>query len=114
MQKGTRMKTIKLTKRLLRMHPLDLLVKLGAVDTEKKCSYPQHVYFSREDHRELKKNLKQYAKKKMPNGNERLISYAVDTDLLCYGPSELLSDAIRPGFALVNEDAIKLEIVTRN
>jgi hypothetical protein len=90
------------------MHPADLLIKLGAVNLEKKVAYPQYVYFSKEDYTSLRKNLKQLAKKSF-NGTNRAINYSVGVDLLNYGPNESLKDAIRPGYALVDEEAIEKE-----
>ena len=76
------MKTIKLTKKMLKMHPADLLIKLGAVDKEEKNAFPSHVYFSKEDYKELRTNLKFLAKKAAPSIPERILNYYVNVDLL--------------------------------
>lgn len=101
------MKTIKLTKKMLKMHPADLLVKLGAVDKEQKNAFPSHVYFSKEDYKELRTNLKFLAKKLAPNSPKRFLNYSVNVDLLNYGPNQGLEEAIRPGYALIDEEAIE-------
>jgi hypothetical protein len=102
------MKAVKLTKRMLKMHPADLLVKIGAVDKDKKQAYPGDVYFSREDYQELKKNLKESAKKESEfRPSTKRLAYIVSVELLNYGPNESLGDAIRPGWALVDEEAIE-------
>lgn len=101
------MKILKLTKKMLKMHPADLLIKIGAVDEENKYAYPNFVYFSKSDYKELRKNLKQFAKKSCPETSERLLNYSVNVDLLNYGPNETLAEAIRPGYMLVDYDEIE-------
>jgi len=103
------MEVIKLTKKMLKMHPADLLIKLGAADLKKKVAYPQHVYFSREDYKELGNNLKAYAKKTAPYTSSRIVNYSVGMDLLNFGPNETLKDAVRPGWALVDKKGIAKE-----
>lgn len=103
------MKTIKLTKKMLKMHPADLLIKLNLVNKEKTIVYPQHVYFSKEDYKELRGNLMAYAKKQVPFSTKRLLDCTVGVDLLNYGPNESLADAIKPGYAIIDEEAIKNE-----
>lgn len=101
------MKTVKITKKMLKMHPADLLVNLGAVDKEKRIAYPQHVYISKEDYKELRKNLKNLAKKSCPGATDHVLTYSIGVDLLNYGPNETLAEAIRPGYALVDEETIE-------
>lgn len=101
------MKPVKLTKKMLKMHPVDLLVKLGAVDEVKKQTYPQHVYVSKEDYRELRKNLLALAKKGCPGTSSRLINLSVGMDLLNYGPNETFGNVIRPGYALIDVHSIE-------
>lgn len=101
------MKIVKITKRMLKMHPMDLLVKLEAVNMDKKESYPSHVYFSKEDSKELKKNLKKNAKNISNKTSNRLINYSVGLDWLNYGPNETLAVAIRPGYALIDYEKVK-------
>ena len=103
------MKTVKVTKNMLKMHPADLLVKLGAVDKEKKFSYPGYVFFSKEDYKELRENLRNRAKKEFPHANKRGLDSVVGMELLNYGPNESLAEAIKPGYALVDEEGIEKE-----
>lgn len=103
------MKTVKVTKNMLKMHPADLLVKLGAVDKEKKFAFPGCVYFSKEDYKELRKNLKNRALVEFPHASTRGIASVVGMELLNYGPNETLAEALRPGYALVDEEGIEKE-----
>ncbi len=103
------MKTVRITKKMLKMHPADLLIKLGAVDKYQHNGFPSLVYFSKEDYKELRKNLKISAKKNCPDTSERLINYSVGVDLLKYGPNETLADAIKSGYALIDEEALEKE-----
>lgn len=96
---------------MLNMHPANLLVKLDAVSIDQKTGYPQHVYFSKEDYKTLRLNLKKYAKKVAPHAPERLLNSSVGTDLLNYGPNTTLSNAIKPGYALVDYEAIDREMM---
>jgi len=99
--------TVKLTKKMLNLHPLDLLIELGAISNGKKRVYPGNVYFSKEDSKKLKVNLKKLAKRTAPHSNKRLINYAVKLDWLNYGPNNGLSRVIKPGWAIIDVDAIK-------
>ena len=103
------MKIVKITKKMLRMTPSDLLIKLGAVDKQKLQAYPQHVYFSREDYKELRENINKQAKKEFPGATKRGLDSVVGMELLNYGPNETLADAIRPGYALIDEVGIEKE-----
>jgi hypothetical protein len=100
------MKTVKLTKKMLKMHPADLLIRLGAVNLEAKLAFPQHVYMAKEDYKKLTENLKTYAKKMNPNSIKRIIDYSVGADMLNYGPNQTLEDAIRPGYVLIDAEGI--------
>lgn len=100
------MKVVKVTKKMLKMHPADLLVQLGLVNKEKKLAFPERVYFSKEDYKELKQNLTNYAKKKLTSSSKRIIDYSVGVDLLNYGPNESLADALKPGFALIDSEGL--------
>jgi len=101
------MKSIKLNKSLLKKHPADILVELGAVDKEKKQGYPGHLYFSAQDYKELRNNVTKLAKKERPYAPSKSIQATVGWVLLDYGPNESLGDAIKPGYALIDEEAIK-------
>lgn len=101
------MKAIKLNKRLLNKHPADILIEFGAVDLNQ--GFPEHVYFSKEDYQTLKKNLIKKAKKELKGYSNHYIKYAVGVELLQFGPNESLASAIKPGFALIDMDAIENE-----
>ena len=103
------MKTVKLTKNMLKHHPCDLLVSLGAVDKNNTVTFPSHVYFSKEDYRELRENIRKQAKKEYSNATKTHIDGIVGMELLNYGPNESLAHAIRPGYALVDEEGIEKE-----
>ena len=103
------MKAIKVTKKMLKMHPADLMVSLGAIDEAKKILYPQHVYFSKEDIKELRKNLKELARKSIPGSSSRMLSYSVGMDWLNYSPNESLADAMRTGYGLIDYKAIETD-----
>ena len=103
------MEAVRITKKMLKLHPCDLLVKLNAVSKDGRFGLPTHVYFSKEDYKELKNNLKKSAKKSAPSSPERLVSYSVGVDLLNYGPNENLGDVLKPGWALVDREAIEKE-----
>lgn len=100
------MKIVKLNKKLLSMHPSDLLVKLGAVDTKKTLALPQHVYFSKVDYKKLESNLKKYVKKNSAGYSIKMIDFSVGVEMLNYGPNQTLENVLKPGFALVDEDEI--------
>jgi hypothetical protein len=103
------MKTVKLTKKLLKLYPSDLLVALGAVDKEKKRVFPSEVYFSKEDLKKWSENVYRLAQKERPGFTKKYVKGIVAMENLNYGPNESLKDAIRPGFALVDFDAIQKE-----
>lgn len=96
------MKTVKLTKKMLKLHPADLLVKLGAVNKEKTESYPSNVYFSDKDSSALKKNLVTKAKKSMPSASKKYVDYSVGMEWLNYGPNESLGNVLKPGYAVID------------
>lgn len=103
------MKMVKLTKNMLKCYPADLLVALGAVDNNNTVTFPNHVYFSKEDYYELRSNVRKQAKKVYPNATKMRIDGIVGMELLNYGPNESLAEAIRPGYALVDLEKIKKE-----
>lgn len=100
------MKVVKLTKKMLNMDPMDLLVVLGAFSKEKKQTYPEHVYFSKEDYKTLRENIKKRLKKAYPDMSSHYLALSVGTELLAYGPSERLATAVKPGYALIDTDSI--------
>ena len=99
------MESVKLTKNTLKLHPADLLIKLGA--TIESSAFPQHVYFSKEDYKLLRQNLIKHIKKVRPEASSKWIQWASGLELLNYGPNESLANAIKPGYCLVGREAIK-------
>src|SRR5271166_5344616 len=98
------MKTVKLTKKMLSMEPMNLLVKLGA--SNKTTTFPQHVYLSKKDYATIENNVRRLAKKQYPDYAKNYIDNVVGFEMLNYGPSSLLETALKPGFAVVDVDAI--------
>lgn len=106
------MKVVKLTKKMLRMHPADLLIELGAINNgDFPRTFPQHVYISKEDYKLLKKNLIDKVKKRRGRVFNKIDAFSVNADLFNFGPNQNLEDAIRPGYVLVDEEGINVEIV---
>ena len=103
------MKAVKLTKKMLRMHPADLLLELGAVNMPKTQAYPSCVYMSKADYKELRQNLVKSAKKQYPYATKNRLDSSVNMELLNYGPSESLQDAIKPGYVLLDVDSINTQ-----
>ncbi len=99
------MKQVKISKSLLKKHPADILLAFGV--TKINICYPQHVYFSGEDYKILRKNLRAKAKKEYPGATAKIITSAVEMELLNFGPNESLAKAIRPGYALIDTDSIE-------
>lgn len=94
------MKIVKLTKSMLKLSPGELLIKIGAV--RGNMGYPGNVYISREDAKELKKNLRISFKKIYPNINKTKLDNAVALEWLNYSPNESLELAIKPGYLIVD------------
>lgn len=93
------MKVVKIKKSDLNLHLEDLLKKLGLV--EKKQAYPECLLMSKEDQKVLKNNITKKIKKKYPHISKKNLSAAVGLYWLNLGPSILLTEAIKPGYAVV-------------
>lgn len=100
------MKVVKLTKKMLNMHPADLLVKLDAVNLEQDLTFPGEVYFSEKDYKTLRANLVKSAKKQLGDVTKKTIELTVNMELLNFGPNESLAKVLKPGFALVDMNKI--------
>src|SRR5271156_6839651 len=98
------MRTVKLTKKMLSLDPMDLLVKLGAAN--KTSTFPQHVYVSKKDYTAIESAVRKMAKKQFPGYSKKHIDNVVGFEMLNYGPNSLLENALKPGFAVVDVDAI--------
>lgn len=103
------MKTVKLTNKMLTLHPVDLLIKLGAVNLNKKRAYPSDVYLSEKDNNKLLKNLEKQAKKKLKGCSKTAIDYSVKADWLNYGPNSGLEKVLKPGWVVVDQDTIEAD-----
>jgi len=101
------MKAVKLTKKMLKMHPADLLVELGAYNKEKKRVYPSEVYLSKKDCKTLRNVLTKQAKKEYAYLSKNRLKSLIGMEWLNYGLNETLVDAIKPGYVLVDEDGIQ-------
>jgi hypothetical protein len=101
------MKAIKLTKKMLSLEPMDLLVKLGA--SNETTAFPQHVYVSKQDYKSIKNNVRKLAKKQFPGFAKKHIDNVVGFEMLSYGPNSVLEDALKPGFAVVDFEAIEID-----
>lgn len=99
---------VKLTRKMKSMYPDELLVALGAANLKTKTAYPQHVYLSAVDYKNLRKCMYRNERKLAGESlRPKHVRYAVEMYLLNLGPNEMLRLAIKPGFVLVDDDAIK-------
>ena len=95
------MKTIKLTKRDLKLDLPALLRKVGLVSGN--YTYPSDFYVSKNDAEELRKNLTEKAKKqKNPRIPRSQIAKAVAWEWFNFGPNSSLEDSIKDGYALLD------------
>jgi hypothetical protein len=102
------MKTIKLTKKMLSMDPVDFLKKIGAVSDNR--AFPQHVYVSKQDYKILENGVRKLAKKQYRGCRKQYIDNVVGFEMLNYGPNQTLEDVLKPGYAIVDFDCIAAEI----
>lgn len=93
------MKIIKLKKTYLNLTLESLLTKLGL--TNGTIAYPERLHLSKEDAKTLKKNIEKKFKKENPHISKKVLDTSVGMYWLNLGPSHLLSDAIRPGYAII-------------
>lgn len=91
----------------MKLHPSDFLVAVGAVDNKARITFPDHVYVSATDYKEMKKHLYNQLKKENDFLSSKNIQKAVDFEFLGYGPNENLADVIKPGYVLVDTAAIE-------
>jgi hypothetical protein len=97
---------------MLEKRPMDLLIYLRAIDPETGPTFPQHVYFSRKDYAILRYNLEKTIKKEGLRRSKLGLMNAVEYELLKHGPDRSFQDAIKTGYALIDEEKIKVAIVT--
>lgn len=98
------MKELKVTTKDLK-DTRKLLQKAGAINGN--IAYPEHVYISKEDAKIVKKNLTNLVKKEYPNLMKSKVTMTVGMEWLNLGPNQSLENAVRPGYILVDEDAIE-------
>lgn len=97
-------KIVKISKRDLKDLP-KLLTKVGAVFRDQ--AYPSAVYCSKEDAKEIRKNLLKSFKKEYPYLSNNKLKFSESMTWLNLGPNESLQDAIRPGYILVDTELMK-------
>lgn len=102
------MKQIKINKRLLKKMPAEILGFLGAVHGNR--AFPEHVYLSKKDYNLLEKNLINRARRERPGMAKKFYRLSVGFELLNLGPSQLVENAVKDGYAIVDSEAIAAEI----
>lgn len=98
------MKVVKLKKTDLKKLPEELLRKFGLVNDKNKTANPSALYFSEADAKVLKQNLKNRYKKEMSHASSKHIEYSAGVHWLNLGPNESLKEALKPGYAIVDEN----------
>lgn len=86
-----------------------LLKDVGAISSDGKLVYPNHVYLSNKDYDKIVKSTFLQFKKEYPNINRRQLKTSVMMHLLNFGPNQTLEKAIQPGYAIVDISSIKNE-----
>ena len=102
------MKLVKLTKKMLKLAPSEFLIEIGAVDMEMKKAFPDYVYMSKEDLQTQKKNLVKLVNKNHKDMTKHYRQNVVGLETLNYSPAELLKDALKKGYCLVDFSGIDL------
>lgn len=80
------MKIVKMTNKDFK-NIINLYKRTGAVG--KSCVYPQHTYVSPATYSKIRKLTYTVFKKAYPNASKNKLAYAVELDLLNYGPCTL-------------------------
>jgi hypothetical protein len=62
---------------------------------------------ARQDYKLLKKNLVKTAKRAFKNHSAKSIQKIVGTELLQYGPNELIGEGVKPGYVIVDTVGIE-------
>lgn len=104
------MKVIKLRDSDLKDYP-ELLQRCNAVDGTQ--AYPQYVYLSDKDLKTLIVNIVKEAKKEAPYLKGPRLQAALGYHKLNLEPNSSFRMAIKPGFALVDDEAISKDIADR-
>ena len=87
-----------------------LLIDVGAVDTKTNSAFPSHVYSSKEDIKRMTREITKAFKKEYPYLRSEKIRVSVAMHMLNLSPNESLAQAVKPGFVLVDDNAIALEL----
>jgi hypothetical protein len=103
------MKTYKLKSK----HYSDLtqmLIDVGATDLALKQAFPGDVYCSKEDMKKMTQAITKAFKKEYPGLQNSALKAAVGMYLLNYSPNTSVSEAVRSGYVLVDNDSIAFQI----
>lgn len=95
------MKIVKIRKSYLNLTLEKLLDKMGLINGQR--AYPDCLHLSKEDEKTLRTNIEKKFKKEYPNLDNRRLKSSVAMYFLNLGPSTRLSDAIKPGYAIVTK-----------
>ena len=104
------MKVIKVRASDLKDYP-ELLERCGAVNGPQ--AYPQYVFLSDKDLKTLVVNILKTVKKESPFLQGLRLQAALEYHKLNLEPNSSFRMAIRPGFALVDDEAISKDIADR-
>ena len=102
------MKIVKLKASDFKKDIIQLLKRVGA--TSQFRAFPDHVYLSKNDYKAFEKLTAELFKREYPFLRDAKIQASVGMHMLNYGPSTVLQEAIKDGYALVDEVGIAEEI----
>lgn len=104
-------KVLRIKKSDLKKDPDQILAKVGAIDLDLKRAYPSHVHMSYQDYTELTRNLRRKVRKLLGRyATKQSVNQAVSLELLQFGPSTVLGEAVRPGYVLVDTEGLQENI----
>lgn len=103
------MKLVKFKKSLLKKNWDEILENFGAVDRKAMKAFPSEVYMSKEDIKEVRKNYMGKLLKQYKGYTKKYLESAEAMEFLNLGANGTLEDAIKPGYALVDVEAIEAE-----
>lgn len=96
------MKLVKLTKRQLKKDVYELLVDLKLYDEQKKEAYPSRLFVSEADYKKLTANTRRAFEKEYPFVSKEKLATSIAMYLLNYGPSTILAEGIKDGYAFIS------------
>lgn len=100
-------KLVKLTKSSLSDYP-ELLSHCGAIYGDK--AFPEHVFLSDVDLKELVKNILKKAKQEAPTLSGPKLSAAMGYHRLNLEPNKTLKHVIKPGYAIIDDLTLERDI----